>query len=181
LSDLEQTDFELEQAVSCRTIKKKKKTHTHKIYISDPFPFLRFIKQIIQSSLESSYNIKQPRRARETLTNKRFGAVRNRISPHAEGFPSENAALSGGNINCSIAAAASSSRSSSYFDETLDNPAAHDDFTGAINSGALTASEYPDSVTELVMNGFELSQVLRAYELVGDSFDDLLAFLINSY
>jgi hypothetical protein len=30
------------------------------------------------------------------------------------------------------------------------------------------------------MNGFELSQVLRAYELAGDNFDDLLAFLINS-
>ena len=40
--------------------------------------------------------------------------------------------------------------------------------------------EYPQTVQELVMNGFELSKVLRAYELIGDNFDDLLAFLISS-
>lgn len=63
----------------------------------------------------------------------------------------------------------------------MDNPATpDDDFTGSMNAGALPTSEYPDSVTELVMNGFELSQVLRAYELVGDNFDDLLALLMNS-
>jgi hypothetical protein len=29
------------------------------------------------------------------------------------------------------------------------------------------------------MNGFELSKVLRAYELVGDNFDSLLSFLMS--
>ena len=29
------------------------------------------------------------------------------------------------------------------------------------------------------MNGFELRKVVHAYELVGDSFEDLLAFLMN--
>lgn len=142
---------------------------------------MRFIKQILQSSLESSLNIKQPRRTIETPTNKRFGAFRNRITPHTEVLSSENAALSGSKIHRSIAAAASSTRASSYFNRSLDNPATHDDdFTGSMNAGASTASEYPDSVAELVMNGFELSQVLRAYELVGDNFDDLLALLMNS-
>jgi hypothetical protein len=28
------------------------------------------------------------------------------------------------------------------------------------------------------MNGFPLTKVLRAYDLIGDSFDDLLAFLM---
>ena len=43
-----------------------------------------------------------------------------------------------------------------------------------------SGDEYPQTVQELVMNGFELSKVLRAYELIGDNFDDLLAFLISS-
>jgi hypothetical protein len=45
---------------------------------------------------------------------------------------------------------------------------------------ALTVDEYPSSVQELVMNGFDLSKVLRAYDLIGDNFDDLLSFLISS-
>lgn len=39
---------------------------------------------------------------------------------------------------------------------------------------------YPQSVQELVMNGFELQKVIRAYELVGDNFDELLAFLVST-
>jgi len=39
--------------------------------------------------------------------------------------------------------------------------------------------EYPGCVQELVMNGFELSRVLRAYDLVGDNFDDLLALMMG--
>lgn len=30
------------------------------------------------------------------------------------------------------------------------------------------------------MNGFDLSKVLRAYDLIGDNFDDLLSFLLSS-
>ena len=41
-----------------------------------------------------------------------------------------------------------------------------------------TVDEYPQTVQELVMNGFELRKVVRAYELVGDGFDDLLGFLM---
>jgi OTU-like cysteine protease len=43
----------------------------------------------------------------------------------------------------------------------------------------LDAMEYPETVQELVMNGFELSHVLRAYELFGDSFEDLLSLLLS--
>jgi hypothetical protein len=39
--------------------------------------------------------------------------------------------------------------------------------------------EYPPVVQELVMNGFDRQKVIRAYELIGDSFDDLLAFLMQ--
>jgi hypothetical protein len=39
-------------------------------------------------------------------------------------------------------------------------------------------TEYPQSVQELVVNGFDLKRVVRAYELVGENFDDMLDFLI---
>lgn len=43
-----------------------------------------------------------------------------------------------------------------------------------------TDEEYPQTVQELVMNGFELEKVVRAYELFGDHFDDLFAYLLAS-
>jgi hypothetical protein len=71
-----------------------------------------------------------------------------------------------------VAAAAASAAASSWSDSSSANhpqqppTALHD------------AMEYPETVQELVVNGFELSKVVHAYELIGDSFDDLLAFLI---
>lgn len=47
-------------------------------------------------------------------------------------------------------------------------------------SGIAAEEEYPQTVQELVMNGFELSKVIHAYDLIGDNFDDLLAFLLSS-
>jgi hypothetical protein len=38
--------------------------------------------------------------------------------------------------------------------------------------------EYSSTVQELVMNGFELRDVLKAYDLVGDNFDDMLSLLL---
>lgn len=43
-----------------------------------------------------------------------------------------------------------------------------------------SVDEYPQTVQELVMNGFELSKVVRAYELIGGSFDDLLSYLMSN-
>lgn len=40
--------------------------------------------------------------------------------------------------------------------------------------------EYPQVVQELVMNGFALSNVLKAYDLIGDNFDNLLSFLMST-
>ena len=48
------------------------------------------------------------------------------------------------------------------------------------NPSTNTGDEYPQTVQELVMNGFELNRVVRAYELIGDNFDDLLAFLMTN-
>ena len=44
----------------------------------------------------------------------------------------------------------------------------------------MMAEQYPQSVQELVMNGFELKKVVHAYELVGDNFDNLLGFLMST-
>jgi hypothetical protein len=41
-------------------------------------------------------------------------------------------------------------------------------------------TDYPPSVQELVVNGFDLKRVIRAYELVGENFDDMLNFLIST-
>lgn len=40
--------------------------------------------------------------------------------------------------------------------------------------------EYPQVVQELVMNGFALPNVLKAYDLIGDNFDSLLSFLMST-
>lgn len=45
---------------------------------------------------------------------------------------------------------------------------------------AASADEYPQTVQELVMNGFTLEKVVHAYELIGDNFDDLLNFLMQN-
>jgi len=44
----------------------------------------------------------------------------------------------------------------------------------------LPVDEYPSSVQELVMNGFPLSAVVRAFDLVGDNFDHMLSLCLNS-
>ena len=151
----------------------------------------------MQSSLEAYNNAKQPRRptVRDSTNTSRGNLIRNRLSTYAEDLYSGTATLtsaasSGEEFLRPSAVAASSSSSTIYptsdivassFAETrFDNPAFDDGRTGEVNVDAFAASEYPDSVTELVMNGFELARVLRAYDLVGDNFDDLLAFLMSN-
>ena len=77
------------------------------------------------------------------------------------------------------AAAASSTVASSY---SRSSPIPHAASAAASASGGIASTssdEYPASVQELVMNGFELQKVLRAYDLIGDNFDDLLSFLLS--
>ena len=50
----------------------------------------------------------------------------------------------------------------------------------AAAAAPLMAEHYPQSVQELVMNGFELKKVVHAYDLVGDNFDNLLSFLMST-
>ena len=41
-----------------------------------------------------------------------------------------------------------------------------------------SAEDYSQSVQDLVMNGFQLKDVVKAYDLVGDNFDAMLTFLL---
>lgn len=58
-------------------------------------------------------------------------------------------------------------------------PSNDDNRSSQATAGPMMAEHYPQTVQELVMNGFELRKVVHAYELVGDNFDHLLAFLMN--
>jgi hypothetical protein len=42
----------------------------------------------------------------------------------------------------------------------------------------LPVEEYPSSVQELVMNGFPLSSVVKAFDLVGNNFDHMLSLCL---
>lgn len=55
-------------------------------------------------------------------------------------------------------------------------PSAENDVWSIAQQG----EEYPQTVEELVMNGFDMKEVLHAYDLIGDNFDDLLAFLVSN-
>jgi hypothetical protein len=41
------------------------------------------------------------------------------------------------------------------------------------------AEDYSQAVQDLVMNGFQLKDVVKAYDLVGDNFDAMLTFLLS--
>lgn len=81
-------------------------------------------------------------------------------------------------VAAAAAAAASSTVASSY---SRSSPIPHAASAASASGGIASSSsdEYPASVQELVMNGFELQKVLRAFDLIGDNFDDLLSFLLS--
>lgn len=140
LSDLDATNFELEQ-------------------------------KVLESSMESYRRQEAGRkqRASPTLGRRRRG----RISPAAIAVHERNLPAFGTSPVAAIpppppaAAAAASSVASVASAASAD-------------SSPLTADEYPQTVQELVMNGFELGKVVHAYELIGDNFDDLLTFLMSN-
>lgn len=142
LSDLDTTNFELEQ-------------------------------KVLESSMESYRRQEAGRkqRASPTLGRRRRG----RISPAAVNVQEWNLPAFGTSSVAAIpppppAAAAAAAASS----------VASVASAASADSSPLTADEYPQTVQELVMNGFELGKVVHAYELIGDNFDDLLTFLMSN-
>ena len=78
--------------------------------------------------------------------------------------PAAAAAAATGVASIPVAAAAAPKRD----DSPLSAPP-----TGAVD-------EYPQTVQELVMNGFPLNKVVRAYEIIGDDFGALITFLMSN-
>lgn len=130
---------------------------------------------VLASSLESYQKAEQERKP---PSSRRGEGRRSRFNSSPRGQRSSsnspvhraNVAAAASSSNQYAAAAAASSSASL--------PGAYAQAAAA--AGGNDADEYPASVQELVMNGFELSKVLRAYDLIGDNFDDLLSFLLSS-
>lgn len=145
LSDLDQTNFALEQ-------------------------------KVLASSMETYYRQEHGRKQRATVTSAGSSSRRRRCSPAPqdvdEGQSNVNAAPP---VIVGTAVARSPAKASS---PTHDTPAEATS-TPAIDRSGLD-EEYPQVVQELVMNGFEIQDVIRAFEFVGDRFDDLLSFLLSS-
>ena len=119
---------------------------------------------LLMHSLSVYYSLMQPIRGNSPL-----GAA----SSSAASSTSQYAAVA-----AAAAAASSTVASSSY---SRSSPIPHAASAASASGGIASSSsdEYPASVQELVMNGFELQKVLRAFDLIGDNFDDLLSFLLS--
>ena len=144
LSDLDETNFELEQ-------------------------------KVLASSLESYRRQEHGRKQRASPVGRR----RHRSSPP---LPIQAAAAAAASAPSSFSSFASlppaaAAAAVASVPEAASLAAAS---AAAAPSGLSADGEYPETVQELVMNGFELSKVVRAYDLIGDNFDNLLAFLLSS-
>lgn len=164
LSEIEAADFDLEQAV-------------------------------LASSMESYRNAEQERKP----SSRRLDSRRNRYNSSPRGqqrssssspihrsnspMAAASSASSTSQYAAVAAAAASAAASSTVASYSRSSPPNVASAAAAASSGGGIASsssdEYPASVQELVMNGFKLQKVLRAYDLIGDNFDDLLSFLLS--
>ena len=98
---------------------------------------------------------------------------------HRSNSPTAAASSAASTSQYAAAAAAASSTAASYSRSSPPNVASAASMDGSGGIASSSSDEYPASVQELVMNGFELQKVLRAYDLIGDNFDDLLSFLLS--
>lgn len=81
------------------------------------------------------------------------------------------------------ASLASAASSAAAIPAAASRPSSEESSSHAYSEAAaapMMAEHYPQSVQELVMNGFDLKKVVHAYELVGDNFDNLLGFLMST-
>ena len=139
LSDLDETNFELEQ-------------------------------KVLASSMESYFRQEHGRKQRATVPN-----VSSSSSRRKRGSPQPQEYTETHHVN-SYATATSENVATMAI--PLPNLNARNT-TSTSTTNQSVDDEYPQVVQELVMNGFDLQDVVRAYEFVGDRFDDLLSFLLN--
>jgi hypothetical protein len=134
---------------------------------------LQLEQSIIESSLGSYRRLEHGQKQRATPTAHRRRPRNNSPPPTLAAFATASAPLpdfaSMPPAAASAAASAPPAAAAAALGSTYASPRLYSD-----------TDEHPQCVEELVMNGFELSKVLHAYDLIGDNFDDLLAFLMST-
>lgn len=132
--------------------------------------------KVLASSMETYFRQEHGRKQRATVSSVGSSSRRRRCSPSpgektvSEPSTSNASSTSTAQITCPPAMVTSSSQDKSS-DSTGTNI--------STNDYTVLDEEYPQVVQELVMNGFELQDVIRAYDFVGDRFDDLISFLLS--
>lgn len=124
----------------------------------------------LESSLQSYMQTELSRKKRASPEDNTGRARHRSLSPSLPAYAPAPTAAAAAAASPPVAAAAAAAAASP-------STSAASPYTAGYNNDPY---EYPAVVQELVMNGFELPKVIRAYELVGDNFDDLLAFLCSS-
>lgn len=157
LSDMDATYFELEQAAL---------EHSLNAYPS--------FEQGKKQQASSSRRRKQGRNSPTGHSSSSNDYAVNSSPSHAvASLPEDSSDSNEARIPPPVAAAAASVASAASIPGAADND---EDYVSA----SASIDQYPQTVHELVMNGFELRKVVRAYELIGDNFDDLLSFLMTN-
>lgn len=152
MSDMEATDYELERAVLESSMESYQRNEMGRKQGGHPRGVTAAGASMSSSSSSSSTGHHHHHRGRR--------------GPRSTSPPASSS---------SAAFATSAAMSSSAVAAPSPPPAA-----AAASARPADRDEYPSSVQELVMNGFELPKVLRAYDLVGDNFDALLSVLMSS-
>lgn len=119
----------------------------------------------VESSLQSYMQAELGRKKRASPEDKSSRSRQRSSSPDLPAYAPTAVAAAAAAASPPAAAAAAAAVSSTASSES---------------AGFNHPDEYPPVVQELVMNGFELSKVVRAYELIGDNFDNLLSFLYST-
>jgi hypothetical protein len=135
--------------------------------------------KVLASSMESYYRQEHGRKQRASVPATASPSRRRRGSPSPQELDETRpftpvAAIP--QISATSAIFPMAASSTAPVNSRFTSPGSSDTAT----TNAVTDEEYPQVIQELVMNGFELQDVVRAYEFVGDRFDDILSFLLSS-
>ncbi len=131
----------------------------------------------LASSMETYFRQEHGRKQRATVTSVGSASRRRRCSPvpHDVDNTHSNPIAAPPVVSVPAAAHSPAMASLSSHETARDRM-----YSSPVTEHAVLDEEYPQVVQELVMNGFELQDVIRAYEFVGDRFDDLLSLLLSS-
>lgn len=129
--------------------------------------------KVLASSMETYFRQEHGRKQRATVSSVGSSSRRRRCSPAPQDVDTTQRA------DAPIVATTAAAHSPAVASSPSRDTASGITYAPDIDHSVLD-EEYPQVVQELVMNGFELQDVIRAYDFVGDRFDDLLSLLLSS-